>query len=119
MALSALTIRRGINFDSYFESYTDDTETTRITYDGWLFVLSLAVNGEADTTWATDDDNPALTVVAATDPTGFRLAFHLDATETEAIIQGGNLTLLQIDPGDPTNVTALSDPIPLNLASTP
>lgn len=115
-----LTIRRGVNYDTYFDSYTDDTDTVRIDYDGWRFTLSLAVAGQDDITWSTDDDNPALTIVSATNPTGQRLAWHLDATQTRAITQGGKLTLLQIDPADPANVTALTDdPIPVNVGGAP
>lgn len=114
-----LTIRRGVNFDAYFDSYTDPTNTTRIDYDGWRFTVSLAVDGQPDQTWSTDDTTPALTVVDATNPTGKRLAWHLDASETVALPVGGALTLLRVDPADEGNVQPLTDPVPVNLSKAP
>lgn len=117
---SALTIRRGVNFDAYFDSYTDPTNTTRIDYDGWKFTLSLEVPAaDAPRTWSTDDTDPALTVVDAANPNGKRLAWHLDASETAALPAGGTLTLLRVDPGDAANVQPLTDPVPVSLSKAP
>jgi hypothetical protein len=107
-----LTIRRGANFIRTFDSYTDATQATRIGYDGWRFLVQVA--GQE---YATDDDDPKLTVEAATDPTGDRLRLSLDATDTAALTDSAtHLVLLRIDPADESNVEVIAGPTTVTVA---
>jgi hypothetical protein len=106
-----LVIRRGVNFDATIDTYTDTTNTTRISYAGSHFAVRLQSTGCADIMYATTDTDPALTVTDATNPTGQHLVLHLDATQTTAIIpSSGVLTVLRLDPDDVTDVDLIAGP---------
>lgn len=104
-----IPVQRGVARTLFFDSFTDTTLTTRISYEGWKYIVSVAVVGAPDVQWATDDEDPKLTVVSATNPDGEKLQLVLDATVTAGFDwSGGTVTVLQVDPADPTNVEAFA-----------
>lgn len=100
-----MIVRRGVNLDLLIEPYTDATKTTRLTLnDGALFTVTFCGN-----TYRSTDVSPAVTVVAASNPTGKALAFSLDAAATAALTGSrSSFEVLRTDPVDPGNVSLLA-----------